>query len=146
MKKRRNSCSLLCIHNLIDCWTWQQQHVLVSSMSQLVAPPKWLKIEQQTGLLLATLWYTKSFDLAKRKQVLVHKPLYLVAVPSVNTDTKYEWNQKVNVPQSISIGLALTWVRYKVPLFFFDSTHFTQGRSQEKNSVVFLEENKKICF
>ena len=32
------------IYHLIDCWTCQQQHVSVSSKSQLAAPPKWLNI------------------------------------------------------------------------------------------------------
>ena len=44
---------------LFDCCKTkrQQQHVSVSSTSQLVAPQKQSKIEQQTGLLLATLRY-----------------------------------------------------------------------------------------
>ena len=48
----------------LDCWTWQQQHVSVSSTSQLVAPQKQSKIEQQTGLLLATLRYIISQNIA----------------------------------------------------------------------------------
>ena len=55
-KKRKVICTWLDM-------TIVQQHVLFSSMFQLVAPQKWFKIEQQTGLLLATLRYLSSLSL-----------------------------------------------------------------------------------
>ena len=59
MLQQPNAMAAQCFSNLMlfDCWTWQQQHVSVSSTSLLVAPQKQSKIEQQTGLLLATLRY-----------------------------------------------------------------------------------------
>ena len=75
-----NSCNLLCTHHLIDYWTWQQQQVSVSSMSWIVAPQKWSKIEQQTNILVATLGYSKQI----RYQLDFHVGIFSIHDINVN--------------------------------------------------------------